>query len=256
MNKPSVLRKSALAICVFMLGWFILTFFYTGIDYGNVIGTILFSALVYYAVKMPQINSYVIRFWHTKAGKAILSAAAAAAACAFAFVVIITAKMTIAAFENPVSDGTVIVLGCKVNGTRPSLSLKRRLEKAAEYLGENKDAVCIVTGGKGGSGKISEAQCMENYLISAGIDKARIIKEDRAINTRQNMAYSKEIIESRSLDPRAVIITNGFHEYRACLIAEKLGIEAYPCSARSVYIVLPAQYIRELLSILNQLLFA
>ena len=63
-------------------------------------------------------------------------------------------------------------------------------------------------------------------------------------------------IESRGLDPRAVIITNGFHEYRACLIAKGLGIEAYPCAARSVYTVLPAQYIRELMSILNQLLFA
>lgn len=256
LNRLSPMRKSALSICVFMLGWFLLTFPLIGIDYGNIIGTVLFAALICYIIKMPEVNSGIKKFWHIKCGRIILSAAAAAAACGFVFVGIVTSKMTMAAFEKPVSDGTVIVLGCKVNGTRPSLSLERRLDKAAEYLTEHKDAMCIVTGNKGSDEEISEAQCMEDYLILAGIDKDRIIKEDKAKNTRQNMAYSKEIIESRGLDPRVVIITNGFHEYRACLIAKGLGIEAYPCAARSVYTVLPAQYIRELMSILNQLLFA
>ena len=247
-NGLSPMRKSALAICVFMLGWFLLTLPLIGIDYGNIIGTVLFAALICYIIKMPEVNSGIKKFWHTKCGRIILSAAVFAAVCGFVFVGIVT--------EKPVSDGTVIVLGCKVNGTRPSLSLERRLDKAAEYLTEHKDAMCIVTGNRGSDEEISEAQCMEDYLIFAGIDKDRIIKEDKAKNTRQNMAYSKEIIESRGLDPRTVIITNGFHEYRACLIAKGLGIEAYPCAARSVYTVLPAQYIRELMSILNQLLFA
>ena len=256
LNKLSDLRKSALTICTVMLGWFLLTFPLIGIDYGNIIGTVLFAALICYIIKMPEVNSVIKKFWHTKCGRIILSAAAFALVCGFVFVGIITAKMTMAAFEKTVSDGTVIVLGCKVNGTKPSLSLERRLDKAAEYLIEHKDAMCIVTGNKGSDEEISEAQCMEDYLIFAGIDKDRIIKEDKAKNTRQNMAYSKEIIESRGLDPRAVIITNGFHEYRACLIAKGLGMDAYPCSAKSVYTVLPAQYIRELMSILNQLLFA
>lgn len=255
LNRLSPMRKSALAICVFMLGWFSLTFFFMGIDYGNIIGVILFLVLIYYIIKMPQINSGIKRLWNIGIGKIVLSAMVFTAVCGLLFVGIVTAKMTATAFKEPISDGTVIVLGCKVNGTQPSLSLERRLDKAAEYLSEHKDATCIVTGNKGSDEEISEAQCMENYLISVGIDKDRIIKEDKAKNTRQNLAYSKEIISERGLDPKSVIITNGFHEYRACLIAKKLDIEAYPCAARSVYTVLPAQYIRELMSVLNQLLF-
>ena len=161
LNRLSPMRKSALAICVFMLGWFLLTFPLIGIDYGNIIGTVLFAALIGYIIKMPEVNSGIKKFWHTKCGRIILSAAAAAAACGFVFVGIVTSKMTMAAFEKPVSDGTVIVLGCKVNGTRPSLSLERRLDKATEYLIEHKDAMCIVTGNKGSDEEISEAQCMK-----------------------------------------------------------------------------------------------
>ena len=74
------MRKSALAICVFMLGWFLLTFPLIGIDYGNIIGTVLFAALIGYIIKMPEVNSGIKKFWHTKCGRIILSAAAAAAA--------------------------------------------------------------------------------------------------------------------------------------------------------------------------------
>ncbi len=49
-------------------------------------------------------------------------------------------------------------------GKNPSLMLSKRLEAAYEYLNENKNAVCIVSGGKGSNEEISEAQCMYNYL--------------------------------------------------------------------------------------------
>ena len=80
LNRLSPMRKSALAICIFMLGWFLLTFPLIGIDYGNIIGTVLFAALIGYIIKMPEVNSGIKKFWHTKCGRFILSAAAAAAA--------------------------------------------------------------------------------------------------------------------------------------------------------------------------------
>ena len=52
----------------------------------------------------------------------------------------------------------LIVLGCQVNGTEPSLMLRERLDAAVAYLNEYPDAQCIVTGDKGDRENISEAQ--------------------------------------------------------------------------------------------------
>ena len=84
----------------------------------------------------------------------------------------------------------VIVLGAGVNGTEPSWSLKTRLEAALSYLEENTEAVCIVSGGQGPGEQITEAQCMENWLKEKGIAPERIIKEEQARSTTENIKYS------------------------------------------------------------------
>ena len=52
----------------------------------------------------------------------------------------------------------MVVLGCKVNGEEPSLMLRRRLECAMEYLAENPQADCVVSGGMGDNESYTEAQ--------------------------------------------------------------------------------------------------
>ena len=42
----------------------------------------------------------------------------------------------------------IIVLGAQMRSSGPSIVYKYRLDKAYEYLTENEDTVCIVTGGK------------------------------------------------------------------------------------------------------------
>ena len=56
----------------------------------------------------------------------------------------------------------VIVLGAKVNGTKPSRVLRQRLNAAIEYTGSNDTAQIKVTGGKGTDENISEAESMRN----------------------------------------------------------------------------------------------
>ena len=55
----------------------------------------------------------------------------------------------------------IIVLGAGLKGDTPSLALERRLEKAAEYMNKNGNAIAIVSGGQGKGETISEAQAME-----------------------------------------------------------------------------------------------
>lgn len=72
-------------------------------------------------------------------------------------------------------ETTVVVLGCRVKDKKPSLALKERLDKTYEYLNENKELNCILSGGQGDNEEISEAKCMYQYLVKKGIDKKDFI---------------------------------------------------------------------------------
>ena len=116
----------------------------------------------------------------------------------------------------------VIVLGAGLIGEEPSNPLRVRIEKAAEYMHENPDAILVASGGKGTDERISEAECIRRQLTEVyGIDDSRILLEDKSRDTEENLKYSLSIIGDP--DVYAGIITNGFHEYRAMLIAKHAG---------------------------------
>lgn len=142
-----------------------------------------------------------------------------------AYASVLIAAMIFFSLRKPKAGSvTVLVLGCKVKGSIPSQSLKRRLESAFKYLNENPNTVCIVSGGKGSDESISEAQCMKSYLVSKGILSERIIKEERSVNTRENFVNSYEIVCSRGLCRDIVVATDFYHQLRAYIIAKKCGI--------------------------------
>ncbi len=118
----------------------------------------------------------------------------------------------------------IIVLGAGLRGTTPSNPYKARIRKAAEYLNENLETVCIASGGQGRHEEISEAQAAFNRLTEQyGIPGERIVLEERSTDTEENLKYSLEIIG----DPSASVgvVTNGFHELRSMSIAKEVGYE-------------------------------
>ncbi|MGE6378947.1 YdcF family protein [Peribacillus muralis] len=141
----------------------------------------------------------------------------------------------------------LIILGARVKGTVPTLSLQYRIDKAAEYLKANEQTVAIVSGGKGPGEDISEAQAMQQGLIEQGIEEARIIKEDKSTTTYENIVFSKALIP----DPAApgVIVSNDFHIYRAVAIATKEGLNIKGIPAKTPKVAVPKSYIREYLAI-------
>ena len=120
----------------------------------------------------------------------------------------------------------VVVLGAGVNGKSPSLSLHTRLTAALDYLEENPDVPAVLTGGRGYGEEITEAQCMYDWLTARGVDPARLILEERAGNTAENFAFSKDLLEEHGIDPaedNAAVVTNDFHIARSRLIAARQG---------------------------------
>jgi uncharacterized SAM-binding protein YcdF (DUF218 family) len=116
----------------------------------------------------------------------------------------------------------MIVLGAQVRGTTITKSLKKRLDTAAEYLKDNPETVTIVSGGQGTGEDITEAEAMLRYLISKGIEPARIMKEDRSTNTNENILFSRKLMKDSSSS--VIIVTNGFHIFRSLSIAKKQGM--------------------------------
>ena len=141
----------------------------------------------------------------------------------------------------------LIVLGCQVNGTIPSRMLRQRLDAAVDYLNTNPDATAIVSGGNGPGEDISEAECMHTYLIAKGIDTERIILEDRATNTMENLRFSLALMEDSA---SVAIVSNEFHLYRAGQMAEQLGLSPALIPADTEFPILTASYfLREILAV-------
>ena len=142
----------------------------------------------------------------------------------------------------------IIVLGAQVKDTGPSVVLKYRLDAALDYLREYPKTVCIVSGAQGHNEPCTEAESMAQYLIDNGIESGRIIKEEKATNTVQNLEYSKPYCDYKYQS--VGIVTNQFHMYRSSLIAKKLGYtKVVRIPAGSVPLYLPNNLLRECLAL-------
>ncbi len=113
----------------------------------------------------------------------------------------------------------VVVLGAGVNGRRPSLSLSVRLRAALAYIADKDDIPIVVSGSQGPGEEISEAQCMADWLIENGVEPERIILEDQADNTAENIMFSRKLLVERGIDPAAnvAVVTADYHLYRASI---------------------------------------
>lgn len=144
----------------------------------------------------------------------------------------------------------LVVLGAQVRGTKPSLVLKYRIEKAAEYLKAHPDVKVVASGGKGADEEISEAEAIERGLIERGIDQSRIYKEERSTSTKENLEFSKQYLDIEHHN--IIIVTSDFHILRAVGIARKAGYRNVEgLAAKSVWYLVPNNYVREFLALMK-----
>lgn len=145
----------------------------------------------------------------------------------------------------PNNADVLIVLGCRIHGETPSLTLSYRLKEARDFLFANPKAAVVVSGGQGTDEDIPEAHAMKTRLLSYGISEDRIFVEDRSTSTEENFLFSGEIIK-RELDTENVVfVTSSFHVLRAERIAKKCGLNASGIPAPSAWYTLPNEYLRE-----------
>lgn len=160
--------------------------------------------------------------------------------------------------ENVYAD-FILIPGAEVVNDRPSRVLLHRLERALDYIRNNPNTLIIVSGSKSPEDTLSEAQVMENYLVEHDISKTRIIKEEKAKDSYQNIKFSIELIPNYSIsnnsDIKMMFVTNNYHLFRMRAIASSLGIEAYGIPVPIHYSVVPICFSREYFSVIKYFLF-
>lgn len=216
------------------------------VNLGNIAGAGVSLVLMAVFTFWAQFRAVIGSLWGSTAGRIAVTAAAllvfAGAAGAAAMSVMMIKEMH---DYPPDSNTTVVVLGCKVRENGPSRMLRIRLDAAYDYLSEHTDVKAVVSGGQGRDEIMSEAECMRSYLISRGISSDRIYMEDRSADTNENLRFSKEVIADNGLPENITLVTDGFHQLRADMMAEKLGMRAYNIPASTPAYLLPTYWVRE-----------
>ena len=151
------------------------------------------------------------------------------------------------------ADGTndyVIILGAKVkHGGVPSLSLRNRLDVAADYLHKYPHVKAIVSGGQGADEDRTEASVMFDILVEKGIAAERILLEDKSTSTYENLLNSKNLLPENVTE--ITIISNDFHLKRATILAEKIGLQADTVAASTPKVVEVKSRLRERLALVK-----
>ncbi len=179
--------------------------------------------------------------------------------------------------RGPANLDFVIVPGAQVYASGPSLVYRFRLDAAAEYLKENPDTICIVSGGQGANETATEGEAGREYLVARGIEPERVLAETKAFNTAENIRYSMEIAEasiengavttdesisaggsaageSTPADLKIGVVTNNFHVFRCVYLADKLtDCEVHGIAAPALPWFLPNNMVREVFGILRDL---
>jgi len=145
----------------------------------------------------------------------------------------------------------VIILGCRIrkDGFLTPL-LKGRVDKAIEFANNQyektkKKIIYVPSGGKGTDESIAEAKAIENYLLEKGIEKDRIIVEDKSTSTEENMKFSKEKIFKVKKDPNITVATTNYHVFRSLVIANNYGLKCEGIGSKTIWYYYTNALIRE-----------
>ncbi len=243
-----VLRIVGAVFAAGMMVWFIAPICkYRLVNIGNLTGIVLCLWLLCLCIAPVQ---RAVRGVFKKRGWTwvIYRAATLCLAAFVAYGMIVTAAIVFSNARPPQKNATAVVLGAQVTPSgAPSRVLNKRIEAAERYLKDNPEAKAVLTGGKGSDELISEAECMYRELTRRGIAPDRLVLEDKATDTAENFKYSWQLIEEQGLNRSLAVITDGFHQPRAKLIAEKQGIatDIGSVCADTEWIFVPTYIVRE-----------
>ncbi len=203
------------------------------------------TALCFLGLALILAACGLLRRWGSKTAKALgiaLSCLLAAGLALFLLLEIpILADMP---SDEDTSADYAVVFGAAVYGKTPSLSLRERMEAALSWLEEHPEGKAVVSGGQGPREDITEAQAMFVWLTAHGVAPDRILLEERATSSYENIAFSLAVIAADGGDPtgRVALVSSEYHLHRLRYMGRALGFEPVGVAAHTGHISLAANY--------------
>ena len=121
----------------------------------------------------------------------------------------------------------ILVLGClvKENGT-PSDMLYDRIYRAVE-LYQAGAAPKLLRSGDHGREDYDEVEAMKRVAVELGAASQDVFRDHAGFDTYDSIYRARDVFGADKI----IVVTQGYHLYRALYIAEKLGIDAYGVSS-------------------------
>lgn len=120
----------------------------------------------------------------------------------------------------------IIVLGAAEYRGKPSPVLKARLDHAHGLYQRGLAPLVLTTGGAGGDPIWTEADVGRKYLASRGVPVEDILVESEGESTAESTTAAAEIMRRMNLHT-AIVVTDGYHVYRAKRMLESRGVIVY-----------------------------
>jgi uncharacterized SAM-binding protein YcdF (DUF218 family) len=120
-----------------------------------------------------------------------------------------------------------IVLGAAAWGEEPSPVFRERINHAVALYKNGYVKKIVFTGGQGDPSEPAEALVGEQFAVAHGVPQADILVETLSRTTRENLYYAQRVAAKQQLST-FLLVSDPLHMKRAMLIAEDLGIKAYP----------------------------
>ncbi|WP_166353401.1 YdcF family protein [Phytoactinopolyspora limicola] len=145
----------------------------------------------------------------------------------------------------------VVVLGSGLIGGRVPPLLAARLDKAIEVAASQPSRpVIIPSGGRGADEDVAEGVAMAAYLRNHGVPDDTIRIEDNARNTRENLLYSRDLMDDP--DAATVVVTTGYHVFRTAMLTRSVGLNARVRGARTAAYYVPSAFLREFVAVMRE----
>ncbi|MDF2667167.1 MAG: hypothetical protein K0R81_3017 [Microbacterium sp.] len=174
---------------------------------------------------------------------------------AAAFVAFLVSSLLYAALPVPRRPRAIVVLGSGlVRGEVPPL-LRGRLDRAIAAWRRAGRAggeapVLVPSGGQGPDEPRPEGEAMAAYLRDRGVPDRLIRPETRSLNTRENLEFSRTIVEGVGGSGPTLVVTSDYHVLRAGLLARRRLPGARVVGARTAAYFIPSAFLREYVALL------
>ncbi|SCJ44812.1 vancomycin high temperature exclusion protein [uncultured Clostridium sp.] len=121
----------------------------------------------------------------------------------------------------------VLVLGAGVRGDgAPTPMLKDRLTQGiALYQVGASDR--LLMSGDHGTPEYDEVNAMKQFAVDSGVPSEKVFMDHAGFSTYESVYRAQAVFQAK----KVIIVSQGYHLYRALYVADALGLEAYGVTA-------------------------